>query len=780
MEVLEIISDLALLLVVAGFTTVLCKKFNLPGVLGYIVAGILIGGVVSFLPQVGNRENIELWSELGVIFLMFGLGLEFSVHKMKEVGSTGIISCLVEVLGMLLLGFLLGRALGYDTMNAIFLGGMISMSSTMITIKAIEDAGMKEKRFAQLAIGTLVIEDIAAIFMMMILSMLAVSQGVSGMEMAENIGLMLFYLVVWLLLGIYVIPSLLKKTMRLMNNETLLVMSLGICFAMSWLANLLGFSTALGAFLAGSILAGTVHAERIEHLVAPCKDLFGAVFFVSVGMMVEPAMLLKYWLPILIITVLIIVGKFILLTFGMLLAGEDVRTSVYCATSQTQIGEFSFILAALGLSLGVTGDFLYPMIVAISVITTITTPFCLKSSDGIIALLEKLLPKKMLYPAARQKRQKTRRPLLDPDWKHFLRGYSISLAIYTLMALGLILIGVRGLYPLLQQYLPHGAAALLALLLIWLFLLPFLPNIATFRDRFFTTLWLKGMVNRVPLSFFMVLRMAVAVFVTVWPLFMLFEISYLWALLLIGPLVWLAVGSDKVLGLSIQLQARFFSNFNERILKEQDEQEGSAEAKHIWLNEQLFIADYLCAAGNEWIGKSLADLEWPRMLQVKVVRIIRANRYINIPVGTERIHKGDVLVLMGEERSLENFRLAYPDAAGFVDWQPRTLRQYIEEQDDVPEGDQLLCCAVCVYGSSPLAGKNLRESGIKEKWNCFLIGLERHLYPMIDPDPNTVLLAGDLLWVLGSQKMGSTLLMQHLLDEEETPGKSLPGEKAVL
>ena len=298
-ELPSLVTDLALILILAGLTTLLCKKLKQPLVLGYILAGFLCGPVVDFLPTIADQENIELWSEIGVIFLMFAVGLEFSIHKLVKVGLAGILASLFEVVGMMLLGIGLGRLLGWSMMDSVFLGGMLSISSTMIAIKALEDSGLKEHKFAGYAIGTLIIEDIVAIFLMI-------------------------YLALWLILGIYLLPTFLNKVRGLLNDEMLLVISLGICFGMVWIADALGFSSALGAFLAGSILAGTVHSERIEHLVAPCRDLFGAVFFVSVGLLVVPATLAEYIVPIMLITLVTIIGKIIFLTLGMMAAGKDI------------------------------------------------------------------------------------------------------------------------------------------------------------------------------------------------------------------------------------------------------------------------------------------------------------------------------------------------------------------------------------------------------------------------------------------------------------------------
>ena len=304
----SLITDLTILLAIAAVTTLLCKKINLPSVLGYILAGFLAGPVVAVLPTIDDMATIQVWSDIGVIFLMFGLGLEFSVHKMGEVGVPGFLSAGIQAVGVGVLGFYLGVLLGWSTMDAVFLGVMLAMSSTMITMKSIEDMGLKDEPFAGLAMGTLVIEDIIAIFAMVILSTISVSQSISGLELAGRLGLLLFYLALWLILGIFILPTVMKKLIGFMNDEMLLIFSLALCFLMALLADRIGLSTELGAFLAGSLLAGTVHAERVEHLVTPCKNLFGAVFFISVGFMVQPAMILQYIGPILLLSAAAIVG----------------------------------------------------------------------------------------------------------------------------------------------------------------------------------------------------------------------------------------------------------------------------------------------------------------------------------------------------------------------------------------------------------------------------------------------------------------------------------------
>ena len=761
-----LISDLALLLVVAGITTLFCKKINQPTVIGYILAGFLIGPVVSFIPTLGDSANITLWAEIGVIFLMFSLGLEFSLHKLVTVGSTGVISALVQIVGMLILGFVLGIALGWSTMDSIFLGGMLSMSSTMITIKAIEDLGLKEERFTNLAIGTLVIEDIVAIFLLVILSTISVSQGVSGMELAVTIGKLMFYLVLWLLLGIYLIPSFLQKTQDLMSDETLLVTSLGICFAMVWLADAIGFSTALGAFLAGSILAGTVHGERVEHLVTPCKDLFGAVFFVSVGLMVVPAMLVEYFVPILILTVAVIVGKAVLLVAGMVAAGEDMRTSMYGAMSQTQIGEFSFIIANLGIGLGVTSEFLYPVIVAVSVVTTFTTPFFIKSSDKAVAIVDILIPDRWKEAMRRYRHEKlaTEKEEKNPEWKEFFKGYASRFLIYGILLLGIGEIGRLIVYPALCGLLSREMiAALLTCILIYIVMAPMLPPMVLSKRKNFTTLWLQNYANRLPLLLLLGVRIAVAVALVVRPAYMLLHIpAWLVAIVAVPVVIYLS-RSKAIIGRQLEMEAHFLLNFNEKKL--QEFQESTGGKKHAWLDEQLLVESYYCPEDSNAVGHTLKELQWGYIYQVNIIKIVRGERHINIPEGDEPIYGGDMIYVLGTEKTLTNFSLmnGHRDLLLESEEEPITLHAFIENQDEDSEERQLFMCAVPVEKDSHLAGVSIRDSHIKSEWSANLIGIERGVLPILNPAPDFVLNHDDLLWVLGSQRMGQRLIQQGLL-----------------
>lgn len=589
-EIPALIIDLTIILVIAAGTTLLCKKIHLPSVLGYILAGFLAGPVVDFLPTIQDRGGIEVWSDIGVIFLMFGLGLEFSLHKLAEVGGPGLLSAGIQAAGMGGVGVLLGLALGWGPMNSLFLGVMLAMSSTMITMKNVEDLGMKEEKFAGLAMGTLVIEDLLAIFAMVVLSTIAVSQSISGWALAQRIGLLVLSLALWLILGIYLVPTLMKKLVGLMNDEVLLVFSLGLCFLMALLAQEIGLSTELGAFLAGSLLAGTVHAERVEHLVTPCKHLFGAVFFVSVGFMVQPAMIAQYIGPILLLSGAAIIGKLLFLTLGGLAAGQPLGVCLPAAAAQTQVGEFSFILAGLGQSLSVTGAFLYPVIVAVSVITTFTTPFLLRLAGPLQRGLERVLPQRCLAALDRYCQARGReKGETGRDWTRFLQGYGRAFALYGVLAVGVILLGTQQLLPLLGGWLAPRwwLAELLTAGVIYLALAFLLPAMLRMKKRYFTALWLEKVSNRVILSGLMALRLGAAA-----PAVILFQASPLWMSVAALPVIWMATHSDRLAGRYLEVEARFLANFNERKLAQRFGQ--GEEEVHLWLTQQLYVIPLVC------------------------------------------------------------------------------------------------------------------------------------------------------------------------------------------
>jgi CPA2 family monovalent cation:H+ antiporter-2 len=701
---------------------------------------------------VADEVSIETWSEIGIIVLMFGLGLEFNLHKLASVGGTAVITALTEVLGMLLVGYLVGQAMGWGMMDSIFLGGMLSMSSTTIIIKAFDELGVRKEPFAQLVFGALVIEDIAGIFMMIILSTVSVSKNISGGELALQLGMLVLYLALWLILGIYILPTLLRKAERFMNDETLLLASLGVCFGMVLLAEALGFSSALGAFLAGSLLAGTIHAERVERLSSGVKDLFGSVFFLSVGMMIDPAMIVQYIVPILIISVVTIVGKLLISSLGVLLSGQSLSKAVRCGCSLAQIGEFAFIIASLGMSLKVIADHIYPIVVSVSVITTLTTPFFIKHSEKIYELIYKLLPKKLAGKLERYTEEDDSRKESDSDWGRYLRRYAKVTAIYGVLMMGAALLGRFVLEPLLRKApldprIITGICVAFCLLGIALFVRPMLD----LHSTEYTTLWVKNRYYRLPLITLTALRYLLIVLIAFFPLQSLLGISGVWLLPLAAAAIFLISRSGWLSSAYISAEAQFMANFNERNLQRGDD---NTE----WLDEKLFVEQIECS--GDMAGKTLKHLDWGRRFGVNVIRILRGKKHLDMPSGHVELKAGDRLLIIGRMEDLRALRLGLdlPEHS-----EPPTLRAFTEGQSD--EAAELYATAIPVERASELQGKSIRSSGLREKYDCMVLGLQRNRLPILQPDVNMTFQAGDLVWVLGTRRMAERLLAGGFLED---------------
>ena len=646
---------------------------------------------------------------------------------------------------MFLLVARLGQLLGRGIMDSVFLGGMLSMSSTTIIIKAFDELGVRNQGFAQLVFGTLVIEDIAGIFMMIILSTLSVSQSISGGALAMKLALLVLYLALWLILGIYLLPTLMNKATPLMNDETLLVSSLGICFGMVLLANALGFSSALGAFMAGSLLAGTVHAERVEHLTSGVKDLFGSVFFLSVGMMLDPAMIVKYIVPILIITLVTLVGKLIFSSLGVLLSGQTLKNAVHCGCSLAQIGEFAFIIASLGLSLGVIADYIYPIIVSVSIITTLTTPSFIKGSDKLYEWLEKVLPSRLTEKLARYTDEEQSSKEKNGDWSAYLGRYVKVTAFYGVVMLGIALIGSLVLLPLLGKLgLEPWLEKLICLAVVYIGMAIFIRPMLDMKSPQFTTLWVKNRNFRLPLMALTAIRVLIIVIIAFIPANTVTGVGGLWLLPLILAAVLLIYRSGWFASAYLSVEARFLANFNERQLQRL----GSDDAVE-WLDQRLHVLSFQ----YEQHGGTLKELGWGKRFGVNVIKIVRGKRHISIPSGDAALHSGDTVYILGESAELRNLCL---DLGIAEPAELPTLREFIAAEDSEPEA--LYSYAISVDKGSELAGKTVRDSGIRDNYDCMVLGLQRSRLPIVQPDVNMQIQNGDLVWVLGAKAMAGKLL----------------------
>lgn len=762
-----LISDLALILIVAGIVTLIFRKLNQPLVLGYIVAGFLISPNFIYLPTVVEAEDIHVWANIGVVFLMFGLGLEFSFKKIATLGSSVFVTALTVMCAMILVGTGVGSMLGWGKMDCIFLGGMLSMSSTMIILKAYEEYKLKKEKFAQLVLGTLVIEDIAGIFMMIVLTTISVSRNVSGAAMVKEIGMMLIFLIIWLVIGIYLIPSVLKKVSKLLNEEMLLIFSVGICMGMVVIANLIGFSSALGAFMAGSILAGTVKAVQIEHIITPVKDLFGAIFFVSVGMLIEPDLLIEYIGPIIIITLVTIIGQMTFSTIGIILSGQSLYTAIRGGFSMVQIGEFSFIVATLGRSLGVISDFLYPIIVCVAVITSFTTPVFIKNSEKIFNYVDDVIPDGLWVFIRKNTAGNNNDNDKDGDWIIYTRKVVVRTVLCSLIMFIIYWAGLKYMAPMIKEYMDSDLAGdIITAITMIVLMAPFVNFMHGTNNALFTKLWLKHRSNRFPLLTLKALRILIAACFVALVLREIFRIPFFILVLIALVPIGLIIRSDYLNGKTINLEMRFISNFSERTLAREKKERGIKGEYH-WLNESLYVAEFQVLTSEK--HQTIYDYAKSRNFMVTIIKIIRGDEYINMPRGDEVVKDGDILHMIGTEHEIEACTLLLEEdkCIEYTDRDDIMLKDYIYGQTfyGIKPEQQLICCPISIDKESEFLKKSIKNCGLREKYRGNVIGIERADLPIINPDIDTVLQEGDLMWVIGSKRMADSLIKGDVLHD---------------
>lgn len=764
-----IISDLAMILLVAGVTTILFKKINQPLVLGYIIAGFITGPNFSFFPTIADKANVQSWSEIGVIFLLFALGLEFSFYKLKSVGSTAFIATTIIISSMLCVGYGVGHLLGWSHMDSIFLGGMLSMSSTAIIIKAFDDLKLRSESFTEVVVGVLIVEDIAGIAMMVILSTIAVAtSGISTVELLLNVGRLVFFLVLWFVLGMYIIPSFFKRASKLMNDETLVVASIGLCLGMVVIATSLGFSSALGAFIMGSLIAEAPNAEKIERLVCPIKDLFGAVFFVSVGMMVNPSLLVEYAVPVIVLVLTTIFGQLFFSTCGVLASGQNLRTAVHSGFSLTQIGEFSFIIATLGMSLGVISSFLYPIIVAVSVITTFTTPFFIMNAEPCYQRLIKIMPSRMLSWINRHTTSSVNNSK-DKDWKNLLSAYVLHMLIFSTLLTAIAIAADLYLLPYLCDTLnlPHGQYITAGITL--LIMAPILRAVMINRDstsELYATLWFKRRANHVPLLI-LLLGKAIVIGLSLYFVFNIFlGLHGLLALAAIGIAAYFISSSDWLMSEYLRIESRFLVNLNEKHMRKHREatQQGSVHYK--WFDQELHLAAYQVADDSPVIGKNFIQLSFRQSYGFNILQVVTADKkIIDMPGGNYVVQKGDIFLLIGTPKQGSIFDAAIKQLNLKLNrvMEPRSLRQFMLDYGDKHPEEQFISLAITIDKHSPLLGTSLKAANLRHKWNCLVVGLERGAFTMTNPHVSLVFEENDLLWILGKQEMVNILVREQIL-----------------
>lgn len=733
-QIPQLIIDLGYILILAGIITLVFRKLKQPLVLGYVVAGMIAGPAMSQFQSVGDMQSIQTWSDIGVIVLLFTLGLEFSFKKLMKVGGTGAITTFFEFVTMFAVGYLIGKLLGWSQMNRIFLGAMLTISSTTIILKAYDDLGLKTRKFAHLVFSVLIIEDLVAILELVLLPTVAVSKGVEGLELGYYILKLLFFIVLWFVVGIYLIPSALKAVRRLMSDETLLIVALGLCFSMVAMAHSVGFSAALGAFVMGSILSETLESERIVQLVKPIKNLFGAIFFVSVGLLVNPMDAWNNIVPIVIISLAVIIIKPLSATLGIFISGQPLKTAMQAGFSLCQIGEFSFIIAAMGLSLGIIIPELYPIAVMVSVITTFTTPYQIRLAEPAYKLLMRKMPKKWVI--AIQNYSSGYKSLeYKSDLRLLTKKYMISLVVNTTLILGTMILSFNFIEPFVDARMSRFWADLTTLFITLSLVSPFVFALVHNRKQSatFSRLWNDSHFNRgyiISLIFFRYLIALVCLGVIISHYFLMQTGFLVSTILLVLVLIF---ASRRISKRYEHIEQRFLNNFNSK-----------EECPKIF-ERDLHLAKLSVSPTTAFIGKPLKELKLRERYGINIAAIQRGNRTISIPGREDVIYPHDVLSVIGSDEQLAKFR--------------RVIERELLKVDDLQDVE-LQQFTICP--SSSLNGRSIKETGIREKYGLIIAGIEREQEYIMNPESYIQFEAGDVVWSVGTlRSMDELLLVEH-------------------
>ena len=737
-EVPTLINDLALILIVASTVTLLFKKLKQPLVLGYIMAGFIVSPHMPYTMSVMDTVDIKTWADIGVMFLLFSLGLDFSFKKIIKMGITPVITTLTIIFAMMTLGIVVGHAFDWKRMDCIFLGGMLAMSSTTIIYKAFTDMGLRQQKFAQPVMSVLILEDILAIVMMVMLSAIASGNNPDGGEMIGSVVKIGFFLVLWFVVGIFAVPWFLRSTRKLVNNETLLIVSLGLCCLMAVVSTKVGFSSAFGAFVMGSILAETIEAAKIEKLVAPVKDLFGAVFFVSVGMLVDPKIIVEYAIPIGVLVLTILIGQSIFGTFGFLIGGQSLKSAMRCGFSMAQIGEFSFIIASLGLSLHVTGEFLYPVVVAVSVITTFLTPYMIRLSVPSYNVLERHLPKTWVralnnitlsHPSSAPK----------SNWHSLIAQMARITLIYSILSVATIALMFTFFLPFIRRMMPgmHWWANGICGVLTVMFIAPFLRAIVMKKNHSeeFRALWNDSRSNRMPLLVTILVRLIIASAFVFYICNFLTRFTNALMMTIAVAVVGIMILSRGLKKQSIKMERMFVQNLRSRDIEQQVLGLKKPLYEGHLLDRDIHISEIEIPENSTWAGLCLADLRLSNRFGIHVSSILRGHRRINIPGGDDIVFPGDKLQVIGSDSQLA---AAHAAVAGDI-----------EPDDPDIEKREMRLSQIVIDNHSPFVGKTLPETGLRSEFNCMVVGREEGKENLSMVGPTYKFRLGDILWIVG-------------------------------
>ncbi len=730
-QVESLVRDLAFILLMGAVVTVLFKWLKQPVVLGYIVAGFLASPHFHYLPSVTTESNIEFWAQLGIVVLLFSLGLEFSFKKLLNTGGSAVVTAMIIVIGMMCTGFAIGHLLNFSHMNSLFLGGMLSMSSTTIIIKAFTDLGLRQKKFASLVFAVLIVEDLFAVLMMVVLSSIAINNSVEGSELLMSVAKLVFFLIIWFLVGVYVLPSALNRIRRYLNSETLLIIALGLCFGMAVFSVYCGFSLALGAFVMGSIIAGMSYAESIEAVVSPVKDLFGAVFFISVGMMVDLNVIVEYFSPILLLSGVVIAGMILFGTFGMLITGQSLRIAMESGFSLTQIGEFAFIIASLGMSLGVLDPTIYPIVVAVSVLTTFTTPYFIRMADPVYGFVERHLPKRMHFLIERYSENANSESETRVLWASVLKRYVWRILLYSSVVIAIMLLCLKYVEPLLLEFSP-GWGRFITSVITLLLMAPFLLALAmpasrkTERER----LVAANAHFDVPLIVMTIFRLLLALGFIIYAISAIHSMRIGWIVGLLIFVVMLCTFSGRLRKRLQHMEMRFFDNLNERELRR--------SGKNNNLVSDMHLAFITVGYGCPFVGDRLMDSNLRKKYGVNVASIQRGGHTLLVPNGAMRIFPGDTLGIIGTDDQIESIL--------------PVIERIDDSEPDTPAMADVKLTKVQLSATSELIGKTSATGQLRDKYKVLLVAIQRPDGTYMHPDGTTLFEAEDVLWIVGSSE----------------------------
>jgi CPA2 family monovalent cation:H+ antiporter-2 len=714
MHLPDLIQDLGFILITAAVVTLIFKKLNQPVVLGYLIAGFLVSSHVPYLPNVKDVASIKIWAEIGVIILLFGLGLEFSFKKLAQTGRAASITAVFEVIFMLATGYIFGQIMGWNQIDSLYLGGILSISSTTIIIRAFDELGLKGQKFVSLVFGVLIVEDIVAILLLVVLSTVAISRDLSGQDLIFSGFRLGFFLILWFIVGIYMLPTLMRKIKRYLNNETMLIVSLGLCLALVSIATYAGFSPALGAFVMGSILAETNEGPRIEKLIHPIKDLFAAVFFVSVGMMIDPAILLEYGWQILLITVITITGKVLSTSIGALLSGVSFRHSVQAGMSLAQIGEFSFIIATLGVTLKVTSDFLYPIAVSVSAITTFATPYLIRNSDSLQKFLRSQLPEKFFFRVEKYQSDFVTEQSETGLVKILWRAYGWKTLINGVLVLAIIAIGVS-LRARFGNYISFGVACLMCIPFYW-------AMCFSQPSKFLTDAELMRL-HRVDIGVF-IARNVLGFLFALYAVSSFMSLNSWQGLISFAILTLLVFFGGTSQGIYQKIETKFMNN----LVYE------SPTRKNKLAPWDASLATFTVNANSKYVGLTLIESKIKEQYNVTIALVERGESKHLAPDRGLILMPFDKLYLIGTDEQVQKLG---------------TELEASIYKDGENDAESYKLRSLRVTDTSPFANKSIRESTIREKTSGLIVGIERNGERIISPDSSMQILVDDILWIVG-------------------------------